>query len=414
MSLGRFGRTLALLTLGCLAWGGHTHRKPRPKPRPRKGVVRESPPALSPILNPQALAPFFGALGDLEHHRRDRVVRILHFGDSHTAADYWTGRMRQTLQARFGNGGPGLILPGRPWRGYHHEGVDMQEGLHWPADSLRGKTCEGWVGLTGAALAPPAEGIFRLEAAFKEVRVQLLEAAESKNPPAHGPLQMELLSEKPVGEGRTLRVFRKAEPGGLQSLALQVPPGTTLLGVELYSGQPGVVYDELGLNGAELLDLERWKPELRRELLTLARPDLIVLAYGTNDMGRTDLPPAEYEARATKLFAALKRESGASVLVVGPLDRIGRKRRQVPQLRAGAKWVNRALKGAALASGCAFWDARQAMGGEGALLKWKRRGLAQKDLVHLTGLGYQKLGDLLGAALVNARGNTSLPIEVSP
>lgn len=347
------------------------------------------------IVNALALSPFLGALGALEHQSNGRGVRILHFGDSHTAADYWTGRLRQRLQARFGDGGPGMILPGRPWRGYHHEGVDLQEGLHWPADSLRSKTCEGWVGLTGAALQSPAEGgTFTLLAAYREARIQVLGSGK----PAVLGAAVEPLLEQPMGE-RTLRVF-KAPGYGLETLAIQLPQESLLLGVDLRSGKPGVIYDELGLNGAELLDLEHWRPELRRSLLAQVQPDLLVLAYGTNDMGRTDISPEDYQERARRLFAALKRESGASVLVVGPLDRMGRNRRQLPRLREGARWVTKALRSAALASGCAFWDARQAMGGEGSLLSWKRRGLAQKDLVHLTGPGYEKLGDLMVEAIL--------------
>ena len=40
------------------------------------------------------------------------------------------------------------------------------------------------------------------------------------------------------------------------------------------------------------------------------------------------------------------------------------------------------------------------MGGEGAILRWRRSGLAQRDLVHLTGSGYQRLGDQLAEALL--------------
>ncbi|MBP1625946.1 MAG: hypothetical protein H6Q00_421 [Holophagaceae bacterium] len=394
MTLGRFGRTLALLALGTLAWGGHAHRKVRPKPRPRAAKLRrqDRPPSQVPIVNVQALAPFLEAL---EHTPAIRSVRILQFGDSHTAADYWTGRMRQRLQARFGDGGPGLILPGRPWRGYHHEGVNLQEGLHWPADSLRSKACEGWVGLTGAAIQPPAEGgTFTLVAAYQEARIQVLGPGK----PVVLGATIEPILEQPVGE-RVLQVF-KAPGYGLETLAFQLPQGSSLLGVDLRSGRPGLVYDELGLNGAEFLDLERWRPELRRSLLAQLQPDLLVLAYGTNDMGRTDISPEDYQERARGLMAVLKQESGACVLVVGPLDRMGRNRRQLPRLREGARWVTKALRSAALASGCAFWDARQAMGGEGSLLGWKRRGLAQKDLVHLTGPGYEKLGDLLVEALL--------------
>ena len=407
---------LSLLMLACLGLASHglaaaviPHRKQSHRPKP-------VPQSVAGLENAQTLEPFFKALRNLEATGSDRIVRVLHFGDSHTAADFWTGRVRSRLQARFGNGGPGLILPAKPWRGYHHDGVDQLEGRAWPSTSLREKLSDGLVGLTGAALFPPQGETFRVRAAFGEYRVQVLgealpevhvavETDPLSLPPIEGPrlvLPVPYLSDKPLGNQQRLRILGQS---GLPSAALQVLSVTfsgdcRLLGVDLRSGHPGLIYDELGLNGAELPDLERWNPELRQALLAEVQPDLLVLAYGTNDLGRQDLDPPDYLTHAKALFAALKQESGAAVLVVGPLDRIGTKRRQVAGLKAGAAKIIRALREAALASGCAFWDARKAMGGEGSILKWRRAGLAQRDLVHLTAPGYERLGNQLTEALL--------------
>jgi len=401
-------RRAALLCLLAGAWlPAAAGRKAGPPP-PR-------PPAPTRILHPQALAPFLEALARLET-ARGRTVRILQFGDSHTAADYWTGRIRQRLQARFGDGGPGCILPARPWRGYPHEGVGILAGQAWAAQCLRSSECDGWVGLTGASLAPVPGETFVLKAAFGEFRVQLLgpggaavgasltpaDPVFPADPPAPAPVP--LRSSDSIQEGKCLEIFAQAVPDGAgpRRLALTLPEGSRLLGVDLLSGAPGVIYDELGVNGAELLDLDRWNPRLRRALLARVHPDLIVLAYGTNDMGLGAPARATYQTDVRGLLLALKDESGAPILVVGPLDRLGRKRRPRAALKAGAAWVDQALKEASAQAGCAFWDARQAMGGYGSMLKWRRAGLAQKDLVHLNGAGYQRLGDQMADALLEA------------
>jgi lysophospholipase L1-like esterase len=367
-------------------------------------------------VNPGALAPFHAALASSDHP----LVRILHFGDSHTACDYWSGRVRARLQARFGNGGPGLILPSRPWRGYRHDGVEQVTGVGWPGESLRSRECSGLVGLAGAAMFPPPGEPFRLRAAFTEYRIHVLgaggEGAQARTlaVPDAGPLALPplpLLShadpqpvdqELSLPEGRLLRIFGEKGLGSpaRRELTVTFPEDARLLGVDLLTGRPGVVYDELGLNGAEILDLDRWNPDLRRTLLDQVRPDLLVLAYGTNDLGRPDLDLADYRARTRRLLVDLKRESNASILVVGPLDRQGAVRKLRPFFNARARQVVQALREVAQAAGCAFWDARQAMGGEGAILQWRRQGLAQKDLVHLTGPGYQRLGDRLVEALL--------------
>lgn len=416
----------ALLVAGQAAAPKRTVKTAPAKPAPRKKVVRKAipkkapvrpakPKALAPrpdpLLHGEALLPFLEALRRTQEPG-SAPVRVLHFGDSHTAADYWTGRIRERLQVRFGNGGPGLVMAGGSWRGYPHQGARIVNGRTWEATSLRSPLCDGAVGLAGATLVPAPGESFQVQADFADFRVLTLDGpseepftysfadpASLEAPPA---MPLALRSERPLADGRHLRVWSAAEPLVLQrrELALALPSNARLLGVELFSGKPGVVYDELGLNGAELLDLERWSPELRDLLLNEARPDLLVLAYGTNESGNGGLDPQDYRARATALLTALKQASGAPILLVGPPDRSNRYKRRRAPLQVRQRAIIQALKEAAAAAGCAFWDARQAMGGEGAILRWRRSGLAQRDLVHLTGSGYQRLGDQLADALL--------------
>jgi lysophospholipase L1-like esterase len=49
----------------------------------------------------------------------------------------------------------------------------------------------------------------------------------------------------------------------------------------------------------------------------------------------------------------------------------------------------------AQANGCAFWDWRAAMGGDGSVRQWVEAGLGQGDYTHLTGAGYRMVGDML-------------------
>jgi lysophospholipase L1-like esterase len=371
------------------------------------------------IVNAQALAPFLRALAQLASPAASagppQLVRVLQFGDSHTAADFWSGKVRQRLQARFGDGGPGCILPAKPWRGYPHAGVSILAGQTWPAQSLRQEGCDGLVGLTGASLAPTAGATFILKATFAGFRVHLLGCGQGEVAAWTAPVPMEegapasprpvpLLSSDPIRKEVCLELYGQdgLATDSPRELGLTFPDRSSLLGVDLRSGRNGVIYDELGLNGAELLDLGRWNPQLRRALLERIHPDLLVLAYGTNDMGMGAQALAEYQASVLVLLRELKEASAAPILVVGPLDRLGQSRARRASLKVGASLVITALREACAESGCAFWDARQAMGGYGALLKWRQAGLAQKDLVHLNGAGYQLLGDKLADALLKA------------
>ena len=102
------------------------------------------------------LGTFFQALANLESPPADTpappVVRIIHFGDSHVASDYWAGVLREKLQARFGDAGPGFVLPGRPWQTIRYVEAKSLDGQGWRTDGLRVGENDGVVGLGGMSL----------------------------------------------------------------------------------------------------------------------------------------------------------------------------------------------------------------------------------------------------------------------
>ncbi|TNE79818.1 MAG: LysM peptidoglycan-binding domain-containing protein [Bacteroidetes bacterium] len=64
------------------------------------------------IKNVHALESFFAKLDELERGER-KQVRVVHIGDSHIQADFFSGQMRLLMQGQFGNAGRGFIFPYR-------------------------------------------------------------------------------------------------------------------------------------------------------------------------------------------------------------------------------------------------------------------------------------------------------------
>src|SRR5207302_10691280 len=56
----------------------------------------------------------FKPLADTRSRQRLEPVRIMHFGDSHVAADVLTAAIRHRFQQDFGDGGAGFIVPKNP------------------------------------------------------------------------------------------------------------------------------------------------------------------------------------------------------------------------------------------------------------------------------------------------------------
>src|SRR5215510_2428849 len=91
------------------------------------------------IENSQALAALFKALAAAKSGSRVEPVRIMHFGDSHIAADILTARIREHFQAEYGNGGTGFIVP-RNSMSSRRRGVLSGATDGWVIDGIGGRT----------------------------------------------------------------------------------------------------------------------------------------------------------------------------------------------------------------------------------------------------------------------------------
>ena len=114
--------------------------------------------AETPVAQPGALAPVFEQLYRLNAGPERQPVHMIHFGDSHTAADEWTGGLRDLLKGRFGDGGSGFSLAGRPFRGYRR--FDIRGGATplWKAEGLRTGSGDGYFGLGGVSISAARAG----------------------------------------------------------------------------------------------------------------------------------------------------------------------------------------------------------------------------------------------------------------
>src|SRR5277367_511134 len=118
-----------------------------------------------PVENAAALVPFFELL---YRHQKGEIpgpLRILHYGDSHTAADEWTGDLRTRFQEKFGDGGSGYSLIGRPYAGYRRFDVRSGSTKGWHTEGLVGKAPgDGIYGLGGISMSTrsPRESVYLL------------------------------------------------------------------------------------------------------------------------------------------------------------------------------------------------------------------------------------------------------------
>ena len=157
----------------------------------------------------------------------------------------------------------------------------------------------------------------------------------------------------------------------------------------------GIIYDALGRNGARATDLLSWNWRAMADTLERQNPKLIVIAYGSNEVGDVDLDIASYTASFRELLARFRKAAPrASLLVISPPDRatrVGGRWQTIPRMPS----LVQAQRQAALGEGAAFWNLFQAMGGAGSIERWTTAQLAQPDRVHLTRSGYRFVAEML-------------------
>lgn len=367
-------------------------------------VLAAPPLPTAPIEGPERLTRAFTAMRVVEGGTAAGTVRITHFGDSHIAADLWTGPMRAALQARFGDGGRGFVLAGQPWSSYFQRHVQVGADGQWRVDGLRGGVNDGWFGPGGCSMAsadPAAVVRLRVPTGSEAGRGAAWLDVHHLRQPGGGCLEVRL-DDRPVtristrGPWLEAAAARVPMPPGGERVSIHPLGGAEarLLGLDLGGGN-GLVYDALGINGARITRLLRHDPAGFAEILGRLAPTLVVLSYGTNELFDRDLDLTHYGADLDRALTRVRAAApGADCLITGPPD-FARKGAPIESVTD----IQRAL---ADAHGCAFWDARAAMGGPGSIRDWRRAGLAQRDRVHLTRDGYARLAELMLTALLAA------------
>lgn len=374
-----------------------------------------------------ALAHFHMALEHLATYDATRAdaepptkLRIAAYGASGTTEDVWTAYLRAYLQARFGDGGPGVVAAAPHARYYHHNELRVTATKGWlqsnpqrkPLDdsSAYGLMLVTMRGLPRAAapvstsIAPAAARMEDLRVAHYEVWSNTRATGGAFSVAIDGAPQT-MISTKASAEGARYDVF-DVEPGPhTLSLALRGDGEVRLFGVVAESDRPGIVLDTLGFVGARGSALLKNDETLWAEQMTRRNYDLYLLAYGTNegfDDREKPIDARAYEAEFSELLARFARaapEASCVVMLPALHDAVPEGDLSPAPRIATIRPIMRRL---ALARGCATFDGETLLGAPDGMRAWLEAGLARKDLVHLTARGGVRFGMAVGDALMEA------------
>lgn len=357
------------------------------------------------VENAQGLKAFFKALDDMKSGRRIEPVRVAHYGDSHIAADILTAEIRRQFQHDFGDGGPGYIITRNPFS-TPRRGVRSGATSGWAVDGIGNNPGnDGFYGLAGISLTTSQ----RDERMWLETSCNHFEIYYMRWP-GGGTIDitvdgasvldqpLSLNSDLPGPDYYASAIM--ANSNHRIEIHTLTPGRTRILGIvaEHIAPHSGISYDVLGINGARLVRILSWKLDTLVDNVREREPDLIILAYGTNEVTDENWTVESYSHMLAEILDRFRSAApGASIIVYAPPDR-------ADSPIAGSKMPRliEAQRRAAKEIGAAFWCSYDAMGGAGSMNNWASQGLGQGDHVHLTGQGYLKMGDMFYTDLMKA------------
>jgi lysophospholipase L1-like esterase len=352
----------------------------------------------------------------LQSGRQRNSIRILQLGDSHTAGEFFAGRMRQRFQHLFGDAGVGLmppgvikdhpffqakILPSAQWVTNRGSKDDGKRGSNLLGLDLRGLGGYAGYGL-GAYQSvmyafPPGTEVSHLYVYFGGSVVlgqgyKLFQNGQELKP------DQEEVSPGSIGR----EVFDVHTPTSRLTLLAQGAGGNTkLLGVTALSSRAGVVYSNIGVNGAPLDILRSWDGEATRSQLHDYAPALIILAFGTNDVINPDFSAEKFSTilRSTNDWIA-RNVPDAAVLMIMPPHAPGFGARGQQSL----DMARQAIRNAAYAYRWRVWDWSELTERNCVSACYAASAVPffRQDGIHLTKEGYLTTADALFYAIMKS------------
>jgi hypothetical protein len=369
---------------------------------------------LNKVENDSAsLSSFYEKLYLLEQKKNKRV-NITQIGDSHIQADHFSGLMRQKLQLKFGNAGRGTVYPYRAaksneptsYRSFTNVPWDYKRNVFYDKPlpiGIGGFTIETFDSTAEISLLvkdqPGLNYSFTKFTLFHEkglsnYDITICDELNCEQGVFHSidkstnPFVSELKFSKPV---RQVYLRNLCADSAVQK-------STRIYGMLLENDSAGVLYNMIGVNGAEYRHYTLSKYFTQQ--LSYLNSDLVIISLGTNEAFAASFDKSVFYRNIDSLVTNVRLANPeACILLTTPSDSYRRTRKgrvKNPDVKIAEQTIIAYCKEHNLA----YWDLYEVMGGFGSMGKWYAMKLSAKDRVHYTAKGYQIQGDLFYNALM--------------
>lgn len=329
-----------------------------------------------------------------------RLARIAIVGDSYIEGDIFAQDVREKLQTIYGGSGVGYMNMYSEFPGFRRS--VRQSGKGWTIH-MAGKSGskDKYMGLWENYFTSDGNAFSQYKGTEKPAHVDSWSISKFLFiAPDDCKIKIkanEIESEHKVTGSEYVQYVEVVVPG-TNDLSISVASSSIIgLGVWLDS-ERGVSVDCMSSRGFSGVTLASINPAIAAESRRVIDYDLIVLEFGINALTAKQKDYSVYCKRMVNVVRHLREcYPNADFLLMGIGDRGQKKGTSVKSMSTVPNMID-AQRTVARTAGCLFWDTRAAMGGENAIVEWSKKGMANKDYIHLTHKG----GATLAEEFVNA------------
>lgn len=371
------------------------------------------------IFNNADWSPIFDRMAQLQDtaHNEPNIISIVHLGDSHVQAGYFSEALRLALQERWGNAGRGLIAPLRICKTNEPADYKMTSTNKWTHKRcIIGKKFSSSVGLSGISITPTSNAIdisietlsrYGEKIGFNTLR--LFHSPSDKFPPLMPTHTPDGLNTFSIHQGETYYTWSDTTHHiHLQGEISYGKEYASIYGASLENGNNGILLHAIGNNSATYECYNR--VENYGIKLSLLNPQLVIVSMGTNESVSSKTSSETLYQQIDALVTDIRQENPeAIILLTTPADNKLRKRRRKNGKRSTYYTENthlatvvETIKQYGAQNNIAVWDWYTIGGGKGSCERWIEEKGMKKDHIHYTAQGYALQGNLLYQSILKA------------
>lgn len=362
-----------------------------------------------------AINQFFAKIDSIYSGKKQKL-HIFHIGGSHIQADIYSNKIRTYLQNTntVSQGQRGFVFP------FHL--AHTNNPTNYRIEATKSK----WQGYRSSVKKDSiAWGLAGVTAAFREKSDTIVVKSNYRNytkqPYEFNKLRVfyntwksdynltithpELVISDTLNLNKMYREFQFNKLVDEVSISLELKSDTithpefALMGMDFRNDDDGIEYTSIGVNGGSFAYYNR--SAYFEKQLELYKPDLFIIAVGTNDgyMPKSEFDAEEFRAYYEAFIRMIQRiNPDCAILLMVPNDDYYKRKIPNPNTATQQKVIMELSRKYYMA----VWDLYEIMGGLGSSNKWYQNKLMPRDRIHFTQLGYSLKADLFMEALIDA------------